>query len=442
MANTDFLTMSAQELDRLSVIERVLDKRLTQVKAGVQLGITTRQLRRLIKRYRDNGAEGLVSRKRGKSSNRAYPKTFKSHVISLIKAHYHDFGPTLIAEKLVERHDIQVSHETVRQWLLEAGIWHDRRQRSKPVHQPRHRRACLGELIQIDGSDHHWFENRGPRCTLLVYVDDATSRLMELRFTDSESTLDYFHSTKRYLAQHGKPVAFYSDKHTVFRVNKVGATTGTGLTQFGRALHELNIEIICANSSQAKGRVERMNKTLQDRLVKELRLEGIDSMESANAFLPTFIEQFNAKFAKEPANSTNLHRPLTELDHIEDTFAWQEDRAVTNSLTVQYDRVVYLLEPNNFTKNLRRKRVRVFDYPDGTISIQYDGVALPYEVFDKVRQVKQADVVSNKRLGAVLQLVKEQQQVRSVERSKKGPRRRGQKRISNKIHRDINPAAR
>lgn len=433
--------MSAQELDRVSVIERVLERRLTQREASKQLRITTRHLRRLIEAYSVDGAGGLVSRKRGRRGNRAYPQAFKEHVVALIKAHYHDFGPTLLAEKLDERHDIQLSRETLRQWLMEAGLWRSRQQRSQRVYQPRYRRDCLGELIQIDGSDHRWFEERGPRCTLLVYIDDATGRLMELRFTDSESTFDYFHSTKRYLEQHGKPVALYSDKHSVFRVNKAGATTGTGLTQFGRALHELNIDIIYANSSQAKGRVERMNQTLQDRLIKELRLEGIDTIAQANAYLPHFIEPFNTKFAKEPANATNLHRALTELDELDEILSWQEERTVSNSLTVQYDRVVYLLEPTEQTKVLKRNRVRVYDYPDGTIAIKHDGVALPYTVFDKVRQVKQADIVSNKRLGPVLQFVKEQQERQAVARSKKGPRRRGQKRLQREAHRQTNPAA-
>ena len=227
----------------------------------------------------------------------------------------------------------------------------------------------------------------------------------------------------------------------VFRVNNVGATSGNGLTQFGRALHELNIDIIYANSSQAKGRVERVNKTLQDRLVKELRLEGIDTMQKANEYLPTFIAQFNTKFAKDPANATDLHRSLTELDQLDEILSWQEERTVTHSLTVQYDRVVYLLEPTGLAKDLQRKKVRIYDYPDGTVAIKYEGTELPYSVFDKVRQVKQAGIVSNKRLSSVLQLVKEQQQLKSVERSKAAPQRQGQKRICAAKYRNINPAA-
>lgn len=315
-----------------------------------------------------------------------------------------------------------------------------RRVQRQRAYQPRYRRDCFGELIQIDGSEHAWSEDRGPKCCLLVYVDDATSRLVELRFCPSESTLDYMHSTRRYIERYGKPVAFYSDKHTVFRVNKRDSKSGTDLTQFDRALNDLNIDIIYANSSQAKGRVERMNLTLQDRLVKELRLEGICNIEDGNVFLPAYMEILNEKFAKAALNPTDLHRPLTAMDNLEDALSWQKQCTVSNSLTTQYDRVKYLLEPGELTNDLRRKKVTLFDYPDGTIAIRYEGVSLPYSIFDKMAKIKQADIVSNKRLGAVLAFAKEQQEKRGLERSKKSPRRRGQKQIYEETQRKTNPA--
>ncbi|SEM22021.1 Integrase core domain-containing protein [Bosea lupini] len=265
----------------------------------------------------------------------------------LIKANYLDFGPTLAAEKLAERHGLRLGVETVRRWMIADGIWRDRRERLKPVHQPRYRRDCVGELIQIDGSQHWWFEDRGPQCTLLVFIDDATSRLMHLQFVTAESTFDYFAATRSYLQRYGKPVAFYSDKHATFRVNKVGATGGNGMTQFGRALDQLNIDIICANVPQAKGRVERANGTLQDRLVKELRLAGISSLEAGNAFLPGFMEDFNRRFAKEPFNDKDLHRPLATDDDIDEAFAWKEERTVSQNLTLQYDKMLFILEPTD-----------------------------------------------------------------------------------------------
>lgn len=228
----------------------------------------------------------------------------------LIRDSYADFGPTLAAEKLRERHGIHLAKETVRRIMIDAGFWVPRRQRPPRIHQPRNRRSCLGELVQIDGSDHAWFEDRAPACTLLVFVDDATGRLLQLLFVPTESTLAYFAATRAYLERHGKPQAFYSDKAGVFRVNAKDNAEGRGYTQFGRALYELNIDIVCANTSQAKGRVERMNGTLQDRLVKELRLHGINSMEAANRFAPIFMADFNARFGKTPRSEFDAHRPL------------------------------------------------------------------------------------------------------------------------------------
>jgi hypothetical protein len=236
----------------------------------------------------------------------------------IIRERYSDFGPALAAENLAELHGIDLARETVRQWMIAAGLWKDRRARLRPVHQPRYRRDCVGELVQIDGSEHWRFEGRGPQCTLLVYIDDAISRLMHLQFVESESTFDYFAATRAYLERHGKPVAFYSDKHGVFRVNKKDATGGDGMTQFGRAPHALNIDIICANSSQAKRRVERANGTLQDRLVKEMRLCGIDTTAAGNAFLPAFIDGYNARFAKAPLEDRDVHRPLAGHDDLDE----------------------------------------------------------------------------------------------------------------------------
>ena len=259
------LSMSRLEIDRLHVLRDVISERISAREAAQLMRMTSRQVFRLLKIYRADGPAALLSKRRGKPSNRSYPSIVRTEALALIKANYADFGPTLAAEKLAERHGLRLGVETVRRWMLAEGIWKDRRQRLKPVHQPRHRRDCVGELVQIDGSEHWWFEARGPQCTLLVFIDDATSRLMHLRFVASELTFDYFLAARTYLQRYGKPVAFYSDKHATFRVNKTGAVGGDGMTQFGRALHELNIDIICANTSQAKGRVERANLTLQDR---------------------------------------------------------------------------------------------------------------------------------------------------------------------------------
>jgi hypothetical protein len=294
--------MSDKELSRLEILRDLTSGRLTASAAAELLGLERRQVQRLAKAYQDQGPTALISKKRGRPSNRQTPVSVKAQALAVIRERYADFGPTLAAEKLRELHGITIGRETLRIWMLEAGFWADRQKRRGRVYQPRYRRECVGELVQVDGSEHYWFEDRGPSCTLLVFIDDATSRLMHLQFVQSESTFAYFAATQRYLEAHGKPVAFYTDKHAVFRVNKPAGLYGDGMTQFGRALKALSIEIICANSSQAKGRVERANKTLQDRLVKELRLAGVSTMEDGNAFLPAFMADYNARFAKAPFN--------------------------------------------------------------------------------------------------------------------------------------------
>ena len=419
------LSMSDGELRRLEVL-RDVDRGGLPVRAAAQLlGRSERQVWRLLKAFRSAGASGLVSKKRGRPSNRKTTAAVRTAALWIVRQNYADFGPTLAAEKLAGEHGFAFSSETLRKWMIEDGLWLDRKQRQRRVHQPRPRRECVGELVQVDGSEHWWFEDRGPQCTLLVFVDDATSRLMHLQFVESESTFAYFHAARAYLKAWGKPVAFYSDKHGVFRVNHPGALGGDGMTQFGRALHALNIDIICANSSPAKGRVERANKTLQDRLVKELRLAGAATLAEGNAFLPAFIADYNARFAKAPANKKEMHRPLRAGDDLDDAFTWKEERTLSQALTLQYDKVMFILEPSEQAKAAIGKRVTVVDYPDGRLVIRYRGVELAYRTFDKLRQVSQAAIVENKQLGAALAFIREEQLRRGPER-RSGPRRRDQ----------------
>jgi transposase len=421
------LSMSDGELRRLEVL-RDVDRSCLPVRAAAQLlGRSERQVWRLLKGFRSAGAAGLVSKKRGRPSNRKTTAVVRTAALWIVRQNYADFGPTLAAEKLAAEHGFSFSSETVRKWMIAEGLWRDRKHRQRQVHQPRPRRECLGELVQVDGSEHWWFEDRGPQCTLLVFVDDATSRLMHLQFVESESTFAYFHAARAYLEAWGKPVAFYSDKHGVFRVNHPGALGGDGITQFGRALHALNIDIICANSSPAKGRVERANKTLQDRLVKELRLAGASTLAEGNALLPAFMADYNARFAKAPANNKDLHRLLRADDDLDDAFAWKEERTLSQALTLQYDKVLFILEPSEQAKAAIGKRVTVMDYPDGRLAIRYRGVELAYRTFDKIRQVSQAAIVANKQLGAALAFIRDQQLRREPEhRSDRAPRRRDQ----------------
>jgi transposase len=421
------LVVSEMELARIDTLQRIAERRLTCTAAAQLLGLSRRQVHRLLNAYRAQGPAALVSRRRGQPSNRRYPAELRHQALGFVRGHYHDFGPTFAAEKLAEHHDLRVSHETLRQWMIQDGLWLTRPERKRRVHQPRPRRGCYGELIQIDGCEHPWFEARGLKCTLLVFVDDATGKLMHLAFVASESTFDYFHATRAYLETHGKPLAFYSDRHGIFRVNRKGALGGDGMTQFGRALHGLNIDILCATSPEAKGRVERAHQTLQDRLVKELRLAGISDREAGNAFLPGFMARYNAKFAKPAAQAgVDAHRSLAAHDDLDTAFCWKEERRVSPRLTLQHDKMVFLLEPNEVTRKVAGQRVQIFDYPDGRLAIRHQGLALPYRIFDQIRQVEQGTVVTHKRLDAVLAHIREQQ-LRHPERQRRpGPRRRGQ----------------
>ncbi len=425
MFGPKLITVSMRELDRVKTVQAVVDGQLKPGKAAARLGISDRQFHRLTVRYRLDGAAGLMSAKRGKPSNHRLSADIENRAVNIIRERYADFGPTLACEKLRELHGITIAKETVRSIMKIAGLWIPRLQRPAKIYQPRNRRACRGELIQIDGSDHRWFEERNPACTLLVYIDDATSEIMELRFTQTESTFSYFAATRSYVERHGKPLAFYSDKASVFRVNNPNASGGDGHTQFARALFELNIESICANSSQAKGRVERANLTLQDRLVKELRLREIDTMEAANAFMPAFIADHNKRFAKPARNPHDAHRTLRDDENLTLIFTVREPRCVSKSLTVQYDKVLYLLQDTEASRKLAGHYIEVYHYPDGRIEPRAHGTALACSVFDRISEIDQGTIVDNKRLGHVLQMAQLVQETRDNRRSQSVPATQG-----------------
>jgi transposase len=423
MDRTGAITMTMRELDRLKIIQAVVDGNLKPGRAAERLGLTDRQIRRLVNRVREQGPAGMVSRRCARPSNNRTPAELTKQALDIIRERYADFGPTLACEKLQEVHGLPLSKETIRKLMMEAGLWIPRRLRSSTVYQPRNRRHCVGELIQIDGSDHAWFEERAPACTLLVYIDDATSRLMHLHFTYSESTFSYFEATRRYIELHGKPQAFYSDQYSVFRVNRKHPEGGSGHTQFGRALYQLNIESICANTSQAKGRVERANLTLQDRLVKELRLQGISTMEAANAYAPCFIADYNRRFAKPPRNDWDAHRPLREDEDLESIFTHREKRKVSHVLTLQYDKTIYLIGDTKSNRKLIGQYIDVYEYVDGRIELQTSGTCLPYTTYDRLPEVSQGAIVENKRLGHVLQIAQLVQAERDSRRSQSAPAR-------------------
>lgn len=388
--------MSKQELGRAQVLRQLDEGRLKQRQAAQQLNLSLRQIKRLLKAYRSVGAEGLISKKRGRPSpNQLDPRT-KHRALELLQTHYADFGPTFAHEKLIEVHHLSLGRETVRGLMIQAGLWHSRRARRPVIHPLRERRARLGELVQIDGSPYAWFEERAAACTLIVFIDDATGQLLELWFTEAESTFSYFEAAEHYFRRAGKPLAFYSDKLGVFRVNHPNAVVGVGVTQFTRAMHQLGIEVICANTPQAKGRVERVNATLQDRLVKEMRLRGISTQADGNAYLPTFMADFDARFAVPPRNPEDAHRPLLAQDDLARILTVQETRVLSKNLTLNYQNVIYQIQTARPTYALRQATVVVRENRHHEIAIEYKGKSLAYTVYRL--PVHQAEVVSSKQL--------------------------------------------
>lgn len=394
------LQMSAKELSRLEVLQRLTQQRMSQKEAGKILGLSTRQIKRLLKRYRQLGAAGLVSKHRGRKANNRLSEEVKRKALNLLKTKYQGFGPTLAHEKLVEKDKLKLSDESVRKLMIAEGLWKARKVKKVVVHQLRERRACFGELVQIDGSPHDWFEGRAERCTLLVFIDDATGKLLQLRFVNCESFFSYAQTAEAYFRQHGKPVAFYSDKHGIFRVNVPSTGTGAALTQFGRAMQELDIQIICANTPQAKGRVERVIQTLQDRLPKEMRLRNICSREAGNAYLPEFLADFNQRFPEEPRSDVNAHRPLTPKDDLARILSWQETRSLSKNLTLQFYKTVYQIQSKRPSYALRNALVNVCVNANEEVSILYNGKSLPFTIFNQ--QARQAEIVSAKHLDQAL----------------------------------------
>lgn len=398
------ISMSIKETERIAVMENLLTKKIKQKHAGYQLGISVRQIQRLVKRYRAEGARGLIHKNRGRVSNRLLPEEKRKQIVNLIKTNYPDFGPTLACEKLLERDRIKCSSETVRKIMAEEGLWNPKKKQIMEIHTYRERRPCVGELIQLDGSPHKWFEDRAESCTLAAFIDDATSRIMDGEFVDYEGTLTLFEATKHYLKIHGKPLSFYVDKHSTFKINRQ-ATIEEELkdfqpqSQFGRAMRELRIELICANSPQAKGRVERLFETLQDRLVKELRLEGILTKEEGTRyFREVYIPKHNAKFAVLPKDPINVHRELLPLDDLSRIFTVQTKRHVSKALVAQYKNTRYQLDTmGTYRYLLKNQQILVEENKDGTLVFRYRDKAIPYKIIGQIiNQPKFMQVVSVK----------------------------------------------
>lgn len=374
------LAMSQKEISKYNLMIRVEEKKVSQMDAAELLGISDRHFRRLWKAYQTEGAAGLISKARGRPSNNRLPESLKKRALILLRKHYEDFGPSLACEKLQENHNLKVSSETLRKWMIEANLWSRKRRKKLTLHQSRNRRSQLGELVQIDGSSHDWFEGRAEKCTLLGFIDDATSRIMHLRFTKAETTEAYFRSMKEYFETHGKPIDFYSDRFSVFRVNNDRASyKGSGMTELSRALKELGVGLICANSPQAKGRIERLFGTLQDRLVKELRLRGISTIEEANKYLPEYVLKHNLRFSHEAKDPKDAHISLNACDDLETTLCYKTTRKLTKNLELSYNGRILQIQLENPSYRLRGAQVEIIELLNGKLSIRHNDKELMYK---------------------------------------------------------------
>lgn len=390
--------MSQKEVKRAQVLDRLNEGKISQHQASKQMGITPRQVRRLVKRYQQEGLAGLASKKRGRASNRRLDETLRATAIELIGTHYRDFGPTLANEKLTELHGIWLSVESTRQLMMRAGYWKPRRGGTVCAHRMRERRARFGEMIQIDGSPHDWFEGRGEFCTLLVFIDDATGRLTQLRFMPVETTLGYMRMLHDHTLAHGVPAALYSDKHSIFRINAKDADPEAE-TQFSRAARELGIECIQAHSPQAKGRVERANQTLQDRLVKEMRLAGINDMDSANAWLPGYIADYNRRFAVKPQDTSDAHLayPGTSAALVR-ILSVQVTKTLSKNLSCQHENKLLQIATSGTGLGLRGAKVTVHEHFDGSQELLWKKRKLAYSVMEKPQ--RQSPVADGKSVNA------------------------------------------
>lgn len=384
--------MSARERDRLVVIRQVVDREVRQARAAELLDLEVRQVKRLVAAYRRLGDRGLVSGRRGKPSNNRMQADVMVRVERALRERYPDFGPTLAAEKLDQHEGIGVSAETVRQVQMRLGLWRPKRRRQRRIFQVRERRARFGELIQIDGSVHAWLEDRGPRMTLIVFIDDATGRLTALRFAPAETTRAYVETLRDHVVSHGLPLAFYSDRHGIFRINAKEVESGDGLTAFNRVTERLGIAQICASTPQAKGRVERANQTLQDRLIKEMRLAGIQDTAAAQAFLPDFMARHNAQFAVEPRQAEDAHKRWAhEIDALDAALAAHEPRTLSKALTFSAGGALHCIRTRDAGIALRGAKVTVRHYLDGRMDVLFKDRVLSHTTVRKLPRASQIE---------------------------------------------------
>jgi hypothetical protein len=398
----------SSKVKRHGVIALVNSKALRQSAAATALGISCRQVKRLCRVEREQGATGLTSKRHGRAATHRTADAIKQQVIVFAQSKYVDFGPTFMAEKLYELDGIKLSKESIRKILMVANLWKGKQTKKKSVHQRRERRACLGELVQIDGSPHAWFEDRGSKCCLILFVDDATSNILYAQLEPVETTAAYFRGMNAHLKTYGIPLAYYSDKHMIFRVGNA-KTVEVNLSQFERACSELGIEGICANSPQAKGRVERKNRTLQDRLVKEFRLAGISTMEAGNNFLQTYIPKHNQQFAVCARDPQDVHvKAIPDEETLAHILSVQYKRTLSKNLEISCDNIIYQILTEGKGRRLQNSIVTVCKMLNGDIHVlSSTGQKLIY----KTLKVRTKLVLDDKSLNAHLDRLVRQEKI-------------------------------
>jgi len=376
MVGEGIIVARAKELRNLHIVRKVLEKEITQGEASEILGLSLRQIRRIVKRVRVEGDQGVIHRSRGRPSNRRIPDEVRDKVIGLYRSQYGDFGPTLAAEKLWERDRVKVHEETLRLWLIEAGDWEKRRKR-RAHRRWRERKHHFGEMVQIDGSHHDWFEGRGPGCVLMGYIDDATGKAFG-RFYGYEGTIPAMDSFKRYVKKYGIPLSVYVDGHTTYKSPgkpsiKDELENTKPLSEFERALKELGVRVRHAHSAPAKGRVERLFKTFQDRLVKEMRLRGLRTVEEGNVFLQQYLPVYNRRFAVRALERGNFHRPLSSGIKLDSILCIKTPRALRKDFTVVHNRKLYQIEDKTPSP-----RIMVHEQIDGSMKLFDRGKVLRF----------------------------------------------------------------
>ncbi len=379
------IIISETEMKQVEVFEKLIRKEISQKDGAKILNLTERHLRRKLKNFKSDGPKSLAHKNRGKTSNRKWDVNKEALAIDLLKSEWKGFGPTFAAEKLLELHQIKISEETLRKSMIKHGLWWANKRKIK--HRSRRiRKVAFGIMIQLDGSLHDWFEGRGLKCTLLVFIDDATSKIVWLEFAKSESVEAVMNATWNYFKHYGIPRSFYVDYGSVFSVN-LNNPERDKLSQFERAMKELDVEMIHAQSPQAKGRVERSNKTHQDRLVKEMRLRNISTIESANQFLKDYyMDNHNLKFAKEPSDSTNVHRSIKGIN-IDNILCIREERKLKNDFTIAYEKRIFQLEASQKAIIKPKDDITVNVHLNGSVSLSIRKIELKFkEIEERVKQ--------------------------------------------------------